>query len=118
MNSEAQRCYERVLVPVDMSNSSADAIRVGLSIGLLNEDGATLLHAFSPMSKSRLSSSGASEAVISRYVESERDRAMEELKKFLVASNFGARRWSTRSTKVGLCRSSPVLFRSVGLTCW
>lgn len=101
VNNEAQRRYERILVPVDMSDASADAIRVGLSIGLLNEDGTTLLHAFSPMTKARLISSGASEAVINGYVESERDRAMEELTNFLVASNVGARRWSTRVDQGG-----------------
>src|SRR4051795_3007390 len=57
VNNEAQRQYERVLVPVDMSVTSADAIRFGLSAGLL-DDGATLLHAFSPVAKRRLLSSG------------------------------------------------------------
>jgi nucleotide-binding universal stress UspA family protein len=96
VSNEAQQHYERVLVPVDMSDTSAEAIRVGLSAGLLRDDGATLLHAFSPMAKTRLISSGASATVISDYVESERHRAMEELTRFLVASAFGGRRWSVR----------------------
>jgi universal stress protein E len=96
VSNEAQHHYERALVPVDMSDASADAIRVGLSAGLLRDDGATLLHAFLPMAKTRLISSGASAAVISDYVEGERDRAMEELTRFLVANAFGARRWSVR----------------------
>ncbi|MDA9445256.1 MULTISPECIES: universal stress protein [unclassified Bradyrhizobium] len=96
VNNEAQRRYERVLVPIDMSETSAEAIRIGLSTGLLEEDGATLLHAFSPMAKTRLISSGASSAVITGYVESERHRAMEELTSFLVTNEFGTRRWSLR----------------------
>jgi nucleotide-binding universal stress UspA family protein len=95
VNNEAQRHYERVLVPVDMSETSADAIRFGLSAGLL-EDGATLLHAFSPVAKRRLLSSGASADVISGYVDSERQGAMEEMSRFLVANEFGTGRWSLR----------------------
>ncbi|CUU20948.1 universal stress protein E [Bradyrhizobium sp. JR7.2] len=91
VNNEAQRRYERALVPVDMSDTSADAIRVGLSTGLLAEG--TILHAFSPMAKTRLLSSGASGAVISGYVDSERQKAMEELTKFLVTNKLGTQRW-------------------------
>ncbi|RXH00316.1 universal stress protein [Bradyrhizobium vignae] len=95
VNNEAQRHYERVLVPVDMSETSADAIRFGLSAGFL-EDGSTLLHAFSPVAKRRLLSSGASSDVISGYVDSERHGAMEEMSSFLVANEFDAQRWSLR----------------------
>lgn len=95
VNNEAQRRYGRVLVPVDMSETSADAIRFGVSAGLL-EDGATLLHAFSPLGKRRLLSSGASSEVIRGYVESERHGAMEELSSFLVTNEFGTRRLSLR----------------------
>ena len=95
VNNEAQRHYERVLVPVDMSETSADAIRFGLSAGLL-EGGATLLHAFSPSGKTRLISSGASAEVISGYVESERHRAMEDMSNFLVTHEFGTQRWCLR----------------------
>ncbi|MGY4594172.1 nucleotide-binding universal stress UspA family protein [Bradyrhizobium sp. GM22.5] len=85
---------ERALVPVDMSDTSADAIRVGLSTGLLRQGATTILHAFSPMTKARLVRSGASAAVISGYVDSERLKATEELTKFLVANKLGTQRWS------------------------
>ena len=45
VNNEAQRKYENVVAPVDMSASSAKALRVALSTGLIDER-ATLLHAF------------------------------------------------------------------------
>lgn len=96
VNNEAQRRYERVLVPVDMSEMSAEAIRVGLSTGLLEEKGATLLHAFSPVARTRLVSAGASADVISGYVDGERHRVMDELTSFLVTHGFGTRRWSLR----------------------
>ncbi|MDX3968336.1 MAG: universal stress protein [Bradyrhizobium sp.] len=95
VNNEAQLHYERVLVPVDMSETSADAICFGLSAGLL-DDGATLLHAFSPVGKRRLLSSGASSEVISGYIDSERHGAVEEMSRFLVANEFGIGRWSIR----------------------
>jgi len=101
VNNEAQRRYERVLAPVDMSEASAEAIRVGLSTGLLEEEGATLLHAFSPMARTRLISAGASADVISGYVDGERHRAMEELTSFLVTHAFGTRRWSLRIDEGG-----------------
>lgn len=101
VNNEAQRHYERVLVPVDMSDTSAEAIRVGLSTGLLEDEAATLLHAFSPMGKTRLISSGASTAVIDGYVENERHRATEELSGFLVTNGFDTRRWSLRVSEGG-----------------
>ena len=56
VSNEAQQPYERILVPVDMSDISADAIRVGLSAGLLRKDEQRLLHAFTPMAKSRRAS--------------------------------------------------------------
>ncbi|MBR0831263.1 universal stress protein [Bradyrhizobium manausense] len=101
VNNEAQRHYERVLVPVDMSDASANAIRAALAIGLMREDSTTLLHAFLPMAKARMISSGASPATISQYVESEHDRATDELTSFLVANDFGARRWSLRVDEGG-----------------
>jgi universal stress protein E len=99
VNNEAQRQYERVLVPTDLSNTSADAIRIGLSAGFLRDDRTSLLHAFSAMGKARLKTSGADASIVSGYVENERERAMEELSKFLVANGFDARPWSLRVTE-------------------
>src|SRR4051794_30515881 len=99
VNNEAQRQYERVLVPTDLSNTSADAIRIGLSAGFLRDDRTSLLHAFSAMGKARLKTTGADPSIVSGYVENERERAMEELSKFLVANGFDTRPWSLRVTE-------------------
>ena len=115
VNNEAQRQYERVLVPTDMSNTSADAIRVGLSAGFLRH-GTSLLHAFSAVGKARLKSSGADPAIVSGYVENERERAMEELSKFLVANGFDATMGSP-VRRVGRCKLSLALFRKSSQTC-
>ena len=97
VNNEAQRNYERVVVPVDMSEAAAHAIRVALVTGLMREDTATILHAFSPMGKSKMVSAGAHPATIDEYVNSENERALAELSNFLVSNDFGNKRWLLRA---------------------
>jgi universal stress protein E len=97
VNNEAQRNYERVVVPVDMSEASANAIRVSLATGLMREDAATILHAFLPLAKSRMISAGAHPATINEYVRSENESALGQLTEFLVSSDLGNKRWSLRA---------------------
>jgi nucleotide-binding universal stress UspA family protein len=97
VNNEAQRNYERVLVPVDMSDASANAIRVAMAAGLMREEGAAMiLHAFSPLGKSRMITAGAHPKTIDEYVGSESERAMDELTEFLVSSHLDSKSWSLR----------------------
>ena len=96
VNNETQRNYERVLAPVDMSEASINAIRVGIATGLMREDGAMILHASSPLGKARMITAGAHPASIREYVESENERAMDELTEFLVSNGLGSRSWSLR----------------------
>jgi nucleotide-binding universal stress UspA family protein len=91
VNNEAQRTYENVVAPLDMSDASADAIRVALSTGLIGDKGATLLHAF--LAPAIACSDQPS---IDSYVASERQRAMDELAMFLVANDLKDTRWSFR----------------------
>jgi universal stress protein E len=97
VNNEAQRDYERIVVPVDMSEASANAIRVALATGLMGEDAATILYAFSPPGKSRMISAGAHPTAINEYVRSENESAVGELTEFLVSSDLGSKRWSLRA---------------------
>jgi universal stress protein E len=59
VNNEAQRKYENVVVPVDMSDASANALRVALSTGLITAERATLLHAFSALAEGKMSFVGS-----------------------------------------------------------
>lgn len=95
VNHEAQRKYENVLVPVDMSETSANAVRVGLSTGLIG-DRATLLHAFLALAKGKMFIGGADEASMKNYIASERQQATDELVAFLVTNNLQHGRWSYR----------------------
>jgi nucleotide-binding universal stress UspA family protein len=93
VNHEAQRRYERVLAPIDMSDASANALRVGLSTGLIRDKGVTLLHAFVALGTGKMFVAGLDQASIDSYFASERQRAMDELATFLVANDLKHTRW-------------------------
>lgn len=96
VNFEAQRKYERVIAPTDMSDTSANALRVALSTGLISDKGATLLHAFVALARGKMFIAGSDQASIDSYVASERQRATDELAAFLVANNLQHARWALR----------------------
>lgn len=93
VSNEAQRRYENVIAPVDMSAPSANALLVAVSAGLIGDKGATLLHAFSPAAKGSMRIADAAEASINEYIESERQRAIAELTRFLEANELSHGRW-------------------------
>jgi nucleotide-binding universal stress UspA family protein len=85
---EAQRRYEKILAPVDMSDQSASALRVGQTAGLITATSTTLLHAFLPVAKGKLFIADAGHATIDSYVASERQAAMDKLGAFLSANGL------------------------------
>jgi nucleotide-binding universal stress UspA family protein len=99
VNNEAQRRYESVIVPVDMSDSSSHALRTALTIGAIGDSGATLLHAFLAIAKGRMF--GSDQGSIDSYVANERQRALDELATFLVANDLVGSRWSLRVEEGG-----------------
>jgi universal stress protein E len=101
VNHEAQRRYENVVVPLDMSDASAHALRVALSTGLLSHERATLLHAFIAPAKGKMFVAGSDQASIDRYVADERQVAMDELTTFLVANDVKRAEWSFRLEEGG-----------------
>jgi universal stress protein E len=101
VNHEAQRKYANAVVPVDMSDASANALRVALSTGLISDERATLLHAFSAPAEGRMVATRSDRASIDRYVASERQRATDELATFLVANDLQRGRWSLRVEEGG-----------------
>ncbi|HET9715633.1 MAG TPA: universal stress protein [Pseudolabrys sp.] len=96
VNNEAQRKYEKVVIPVDMSPASAHALRVAMRTGLINEQDVILLYAFDAPAKGKLSIGLADQASIERYVAGERQVAVDELAQFLIANNLNRTRWSLR----------------------
>lgn len=96
VNHEAQRQYENVVAAVDMSDPSANALKVAVATGLISSAGATLLHAIAAPAKGKLYVGGASQAGIDEYVDEKRQSAAEELAGFLVANDLAKRRWLLR----------------------
>lgn len=101
VNNEAQRNYENVVAPIDISDASANALRVALSTGLINEERVTLLHAFLALAKRKMFVADSDQASIDSYVTEERQRAMDELAAFLVANDLKRGRWSLRVEEGG-----------------
>jgi len=95
VNHEAQRRYERILAPTDMSDISANALHAARSIGLLG-DGATLVHAFTALAKGKMSVAGVDRNSIADYIEGERRQASNELAAFLIANDLQGSQWRLR----------------------
>ena len=66
VNNEAQRRYENVLAPVDLSDASVNALQVALSTGLIDPNRVTILHAFFPVAKGKMFTYGFHKANIDR----------------------------------------------------
>lgn len=96
VNHEAQRKYQSALVPTDMSESSAKAIRFGLSMGLIGDNRTTLLHAFLALARGKMFVAGADQDSIDSYIARECQQAIDELAAFLVANDLKHGRWSHR----------------------
>ena len=103
VNNEAKQTYEKPTAAVDMSEPSANAIRAA-SRGLIDNAGITLLHAFLPLGKDKMSVAGINRAVIDEYVASERLRATDELVAFLAANELGGPEFSLRVEEGGRFR--------------
>jgi universal stress protein E len=101
VNHEAQRKYENIVAAIDMSDASANAVRVALSTGLISDKGATLLHAFVAVAQGKLTVAGSDQQSIDSYIASERQRALDELAAFLVANDLKRIRWSLRVEEGG-----------------
>jgi universal stress protein E len=93
VNNEAQRRYSRIVAATDMSDTSANALKVAISLGLIGNTGATLLHAFLAPLKGKMYVGGADQNSMDRYVENERRLAKEELLQFLRANELQKHQW-------------------------
>ena len=89
VNNEAQGPYRMAVAAVDISEPSANAVRTAKSAGLVGEESITLLHAFVPLGKRRMSTAGIKEAAIDEYVADERQSATDEFIAFLAANELG-----------------------------
>ncbi|WP_201834724.1 universal stress protein [Microvirga zambiensis] len=92
VNGEVDQPYRTALAAVDMSDPSANAVRVGMALGLPAGTELTLVHAFEPLAKGKLIYAGLSQDTVDGYVAEERERATKDLIAFLDASGLDDRR--------------------------
>ncbi len=96
VNEEVERPYATALAAIDMSEPSAHAIRTADRLKLVDHAHLTLVHAFFPLAKGKMSFAGLQKQSIDEYVASERLRASDELVAFLEANGLADQRWSRR----------------------
>jgi len=96
VNKDVQKPYRTAMAAVDLSEQSANAIKIAMTLGLLGTARLTLVHAFFPLAKGRLSLAGASKDSIDEYVAGERLRATRELTAFLKANGLDEHARSVR----------------------
>lgn len=99
VNNEAQRRYENVLAPIDMSETSADALKTARAAGLTNGTRLTLLHAFIAPSKGKMFIGGASQNDIDEHVAGERQRVIDDIAAFLVKNGLDGEGWHLRAVE-------------------
>jgi nucleotide-binding universal stress UspA family protein len=97
--------YERILVPVDLSDASERTLRSTVSLGLADRARVTVLHVFRAPGKSRLCASGISRGQIDGYVEGCRSGPARDVERFLAGTGMGDRRW-TRQVVEGAPREA------------
>ena len=88
VNFEAQRVYENVVAPIDLSEASARALGIAHSLRLLRDKKITFLHAFLPLGKGKMYVAGLEKASIEDYVASEQRQATEALASFIAANDL------------------------------
>jgi nucleotide-binding universal stress UspA family protein len=93
---QAQRKYENVIAPIDMTDASVHAVKVALATGLASDKDVTLLHAFLTLMKGKMTLAGVDKAGVEDYVGNERQRVAGELAAFLVTNDLNRARWSVR----------------------
>ena len=74
VNDKVERPYATALAAVDMSESSAHAIRTARRLRLVDDAHLTMVHAFSPPGKGMLAFAGLQKVTIDDYVAQERLR--------------------------------------------
>lgn len=88
--------YARVLIPIDLSQASARALRYAAKLTLVDRAHVTVMHAFEAPGKSKLSGFGVERDQIDSYVEACRSRSAEDVETLLTDGGLAEREWSRR----------------------
>lgn len=102
VNNEVNGPYRSVLAPIEISEPSANAVRVARTMGLPEGAHATLLHAFLALARTgKMAMAGVDQASIDEYTASERKRATDELVNFFAENKLPVEGWSLRVEEGG-----------------
>ncbi len=83
VNAAPSGPYQRVLLPVDMSNASANAIKAASALDMLGRSKALIFHAFTAPAKTSLHFANVEAGRIEEHVTASRRVALNELANFL-----------------------------------
>jgi nucleotide-binding universal stress UspA family protein len=112
VNTEAALSYANLLVALDLSEASAEALRSAHALGFLDGVRLTVAHAFDPLAKSMMTLADVSKDGIRAYVEEERQRATSELNTFIRSFSFDLGSWSPYVAEGG---AVPIISQAVEL---
>jgi len=105
--------YRHVLVAVDSSESSGDAVRAVLGLGLDKHAEISLVHPFDAPGTSLIAGASKTEAQIKEYIADERARATEELATFLAGLGLPPIRYVLRLNKTSIAATIHATAREV-----
>lgn len=94
VNTDAAHPYAHVLVAVDLSDASADALGAAKALGLVGTSRLSVTHGFEAAAKPKMLIADVPKDKIDAYIEEERQRALAELAAFMKALPFDPGPWS------------------------
>lgn len=101
VNTPAEKPYDRVVAAVDLSPTSARAVKSAQSLHLLDNADVTLLHAFLAPGQGKMYVANASKIEIDAYIEDERERVSAELAAFRMRHGLTDAAWRPRIVEGG-----------------
>lgn len=96
VNTEPSEPYRRVIVAIDMSEASANALRTARALGLLDGAYVTLLHVFQPFAKGIMIYGGIEREQIEDHAAEEAARARRALTGFVAGLDLEGLRYDVR----------------------
>jgi universal stress protein E len=89
VNRDAETPYRKPLAAVDLSDASANALRIASDLGLLETESAAVVHGFIPLAEGTMAYAGIDRERIAEHVAASAAEARSALNTFLRNSGFG-----------------------------
>jgi len=89
VNSQPKRSYQKIIAPVDFSETSANALLTAKRLGLLNGVHVAVLHVFETLAKGMMIYANVEREKIEEYVDHEAIKIRRKLEEFVIALGLG-----------------------------